>query len=123
MPILAVNGRRPFGWWTFDAANFGLRYPGRDREHSVLYVEGLLDEVEARELLAYWREEFDKANAPDFTYTWQGRVFRGAVARRQHYQWADIPLEEVVSWAKERRRSANRIRSLEAETCAPRPVA
>jgi hypothetical protein len=121
LPMIGGRGRRPWAWWRYDAGD--LCWPGYDRERSVLYIEGLLGEVEARELLAYWREEFDKANASDFVYHWNGRLLRGAVARRQHYQWADIPLEEVVSWAKERRRAARRIRRLEAEACAPRPAA
>jgi hypothetical protein len=108
--MIVGRGRRPWARWRYEA---DLCYPGYDRERSILYVEGLLDEVEARELLAYWRSEFDKANAPDFSYSWNGRVLRGAVARRQHYSWADIPLEEVVAWARERRRSARVIRGMQ----------
>jgi hypothetical protein len=79
----------------------------------VLYIEGLPGEIEARELLAYWREEFDKANAPDFVFHWNGRLLRGAVARRQHYQYIDLPLEEAVAWTRERRRNARVIRAME----------
>jgi hypothetical protein len=120
MLLFAKDGRRPQAWWHWDAK---LRNPGPDRERSVLYVEGLLDDVEARDLLAFWHGEFERANAPNFVFHWRGRLLRGAVARRQHYQWADIPLEEAVAWTKERRRAARRIRRLEAEACAPRPAA
>jgi len=110
MLLLAKDGRRPWAWWRYEAE---FAYPGYDREQSTLYVEGLLDDVEARELVAFWRREFDRANAPDFVFHWNGRLLRGAVARRQHYQWADVPLEEAAAWTRERRRASRRIRALE----------
>jgi hypothetical protein len=99
MTSVGRRGRRPYAWWRYSAPS-GLAYPGRDRERSVLYVEGLLTETEQADLLAYWREEFEKANAPDFVYHWNGRVLHGAVARRQHYQHIDLPLEEAVAYPR-----------------------
>jgi hypothetical protein len=103
------SGRRPQAWWRYEAK---LPYPGIDRERSVLYVEGQLTEAEARELLKFWRAEFERANAPDFVFHWNGRLLRGAVARRAHYSWADVPLEEAVTWTRERRRAARAIRAM-----------
>lgn len=111
--ILLMHGgraRRPWGFWRYDSP---VAWPGYDRERSVLYVEGLLDDVEARELLAYWHEQFERANSPDFVYHWNGRLLRGAVARRQHYQHIDIPLEEAVAFTNERRRAARVIRAMQ----------
>jgi hypothetical protein len=42
-------GRRPMGWWHFEAGD--LRYPGYDRERSTLYETGLLGEAERAELV------------------------------------------------------------------------
>jgi hypothetical protein len=109
MVMIGGSRRRPWAWWRYEAK---LAYPGIDRERSVLFVEGLLGEAEARELLAFWRAEFERAMAPDFVFHWRGRVLRAAAARRAHYSWADIPLEEAVAWTKERRRSARAIRAM-----------
>ena len=71
MPLLAVDGRRPWGWWAFDAGD--LRYPGRDLERSTLFAAGLLGAEEEAELLTDWRHEFDRAHGPDFFYCGSGK--------------------------------------------------
>ena len=63
LELFGSHGRRPQAWWAFEAQ---IKYPGPDRERSKLYEAGLLVEAERAELLAYWREEFDRAHGPDF---------------------------------------------------------
>jgi hypothetical protein len=99
MPLLAVEGRRPFGWWRFEAGD--LRHPGYDRERSTLYAAGLLGADEAAELLAYWRQEFDRGHGPDFFYCGSGKTLRGEAARHAHFAWADIPPALVDEWRDE----------------------
>jgi hypothetical protein len=102
MATLAQHGRRPLAWWRYDAGD--LRYPGYDRERSTLYEAGMLAEDERAELVAHWREEFDRAHRPDFfCCEGPGRFFHGEPARRAHYRWADIPSELVEEWSAEPR--------------------
>jgi hypothetical protein len=97
------RGRRPMAWWRFEAGD--LRYPGYDRERSVLYASGHLDEDEAAALVTQWREEFEKAQAPDFWLcTGPGTLLHGSAARRAHYRWADIPHVLLMKWRSQRRR-------------------
>jgi hypothetical protein len=109
MPMLAVGGKRPWGWWAFEA---GLCHPGRDLERSTLFEAGLLGAEEEAELLRDWRHEFERAHRPDFFYVGRGEILRGAAARRAHYAWSDIPRELLVEWTLERRRSARAIRGM-----------
>jgi hypothetical protein len=113
------HGRRPMAWWRFEAPP-SLKYPGYDRERSVLYEAGLLGEEERRELVAEWRQAFERAQAPDFWFCLgPGRSLEGATARRQHYKWADIPRSLRLRWTRERRRRSKAIRQL-VETAAAR---
>jgi hypothetical protein len=117
------HGRRPMAWWRFEAGD--LRYPGDETERSTLYQAGLLTEEEQRELLAWWRQEFEKAQAPAFWLCLgPGRALKGVPARRAHYKWADIPRELLLRWMRERRRQDKTIRKLEAAaTRCPLPAA
>jgi hypothetical protein len=99
MPILAVDGRRPWGWWAFEAG--APRYPGRDLERSTLFEAGLLGAEEEAELLTDWRREFDRANGTDFFCCIGGKNLRGATARHEHFKWADIPPALVEAWSAE----------------------
>jgi hypothetical protein len=95
------HGRRPMAFWRFEAGD--LRYPGHETERSTLYQAGLLGEEERRELLAEWRQEFERAQAPDFWFCLgSGRSLKGASARRAHYRWAGIPRELVREWTAQR---------------------
>jgi hypothetical protein len=77
------HGRRPMAWWQFEAGD--LRYPGYDREQSTLYRAGLLGEEERAELLEFWRQEFEKASAPDFwTAVRPNCILEGEPARKAH---------------------------------------
>src|SRR5262245_35176386 len=57
LAVLGKHGRRPMAWWHFEA---GFPWPGRDREQSVLFEAGVLTEEEASELVAWWREQFER---------------------------------------------------------------
>jgi hypothetical protein len=83
--VVAVRGR-------------GFPIPGYDRERSTLYQAGLLGEDERRELMAYWRQEFDRASGADFFCCVGGKNLHGAAARREHFRWADIPPPLVAAW-------------------------
>ena len=100
--------RRPLAWWAYESL---LPWPGLDHERSALYAAGVLAEEERRELEVEWRREFEKAQAPGFTFcAGPGRFLKGAPARRAHYRWADVPLELVKEWTTQRRRQSRTIR-------------
>jgi hypothetical protein len=101
MEQFGAHGRRPQAWWRYEAGE--LRHPGYDRERSTLYEAGLLAEAERAELLAYWREQFDRAHGDGFFYCGgPGQILEGAAARRAHFEWADIPPALVAVWSAER---------------------
>jgi hypothetical protein len=112
------HGHRPWAWWEFEAPP-ELDYD-YDREQSTLFAAGLLGEAEARELLDWWREQFDHAWSPHFFHCdGPERIFDGPVGRRKHYQWADIPPELVRKWSGERRRRDKTIRKLKTTISEP----
>src|SRR6516225_1885744 len=89
-------GRRPMAWWQYEAA---IPWPGYDRERSTLYSAGLLGEDEKTELEAEWRREFERGQQRGFFFcSGPNKYYSGAVARRELYRWADIPLELVKRW-------------------------
>jgi hypothetical protein len=99
LELFGGRGHRPAGWWTFEAP---IEHPGYDRERSTLYEAGLLGEEERIELLAYWREQFDRAHGAGFFYCGgPGRILEGEAARRAHFAWADIPPALVAAWSAE----------------------
>ena len=116
------HGRRPAAWWQFEAGD--LRYPGYDREQSTLYRAGLLGEEERAELLGFWREEFEKASAPDFwTALRPNCILEGEPARKAHIRWADIPRELVREWTAQRRRRERTIGKLAGGKVSPATAA
>ena len=115
-PMLCVDGKRPQAWWHFEAK---LRYPGIDEESAALYEMGELGEVEERELIARWRHEFERANAPGFWHCLGvGRHLHGVAARHAHYAWAGIAYSLLLVWTRDRLHAARRIRKLRAEAAA-----
>ena len=73
--------------------------------------------------MSEWREEFVRAQAADFFHCeGPGRFLKGAPARRQHYEWADVPKSLLVQWTKERRRRSRTTRELEATSPAESAV-
>jgi hypothetical protein len=72
------HGRRPMGWWDYEAS---IPFPGYERQQSALFEAGLLSETEAHELLAWWREQFERTFEPHFFFCdGPGKIFNGAVA-------------------------------------------
>jgi hypothetical protein len=103
LPILAVDGRRPWGWWRYDDEAADLRHPGRDLERSTLFDAGLLGAEEEDQLVRDWRHEFDRSHDPNFfVCEGPGKFLHGEAARAAHYAWADIPLSLVEEWSSER---------------------
>ena len=96
MRLWGSHGRRPMGWWEFDAGD--LKHPGYDRERSVLWRAGVLSAVECAELEHQWEVEFTRAQSPGFTMNTGGEILKGDCARTAHYQWADIPRELIRKW-------------------------
>ena len=46
MRLWGQDGKRPQGWWQFEAPKLGLEWPGFDRERQYLYEAGVLSEAE-----------------------------------------------------------------------------
>jgi len=90
MRLWGSHGRRPMGWWEFEAGE--LEHPGYDRERSYLYEHNVLSDAERAELVAAWREAFDQARG------------KSAKERREAYEFADIPNELIERWQGARRR-------------------
>jgi hypothetical protein len=103
-------GKRPAAWWEYDAEI--ERPKDADLETQVLYAAGLLSSAEIAELMPEWREQYDKAQEPNFQHcigtakpgdtfaTW----LKGPAAKRAHYKWAGIPRGIVKQWDAERRK-------------------
>jgi len=67
MRLWAHDGKRPLGWWVFEAGNLGLKWPGYDHQPAYLYEHNALEETEKAELERSWRLAFDsgrKAGIP-----------------------------------------------------------
>ena len=95
MRLWGSHGRRPMGWWEFDAGD--LKHPGYDRERSTLWrAPGVLSESERVEVEAEWRQIYDAA-----------RGMR-AKERREHFEHHDIPAELITAWSAERKAERRR---------------
>jgi hypothetical protein len=103
------GGRRPAGWWEFEAAELGLRYPGPDAERSYLYGHSQFSEAEAAAVIADWRKTFERAHRPDFIGHCLGLQgwLNGERGRKALYAWDDIPDSLVKKWTAEKRRGGN----------------
>jgi hypothetical protein len=110
MRWFAHSGRRPPGWWTYEAPALGLAWPGYEQQAVVLYEAGVLEGAELAELLQFWREEFDRCHASDFTVTrpWPEPMLTGKRARAAHLAWANIPPSLLEQFRAERRRRHQR---------------
>ena len=120
-----LYGRRPAGWWDYEAPI--PRPRDQDYEQAALYEAGLLTEIERADLLARWREEFERAQEAGFVHCIghadPGDTFaswlQGNAAKRAHYRWAGIPRELIRAWTLERRRRGRAVRKLKAEKTTP----
>jgi hypothetical protein len=93
------RGRRPMGWWEFEAP---FPYPGYDAERAVLFEHGLLAEQERKDLVALWHEQFERAQRPDFMFNAgaAGGWLDGEAAKQANYRWAGIPKSLVQTWTR-----------------------
>jgi hypothetical protein len=82
------NGRRPQAWWEFEAPALGLRWPGVDREHRVLYEAGVLGAEEIAQLKAVGElapeEAFAGAAGRSLVRDFSGRLSSAAPRRPAH---------------------------------------
>jgi hypothetical protein len=92
MALWGSNGRRPAGWYEFEASPDLHHIYAHER--SILYERGLLELDEARRLEFEWRREFDQAQTR----------FRTDAQRRRHYEECDLPDSLRTAWEAERRR-------------------
>jgi hypothetical protein len=122
-------GKRPAGWWDYECP---IRRPrDHDYEEAALFEAGLLTESEVAELMACWREAFERAQEPRFMYctgftkpgdttaTW----LEGEPAKKAHLKWAGVPRALIRKWTAERRRRGKTIRQLAAAAGDPAPAA
>ena len=85
-----------------------------------LYDRGELSEAELAELMPGWRERYEQAQKPGFSYCIghknPGDTFaswiEGLAAQKALYRWAGIPVAIIRRWDAERRRSAKDVKSL-----------
>jgi hypothetical protein len=104
LELFGRPGRKPLGWWKYEAPELGLTWPGYDHERSALYEVGLLTSTEVAELTAMWRREFMRAQSPDFFLALgPDQILRGQAAREAQYRWLDLPDSLLATWLEERR--------------------
>jgi hypothetical protein len=107
MALFAKDGRRPMGWWEFEAPGLGLKYPDDEREQSYLFATaGVLSEDERAELLSFWRDEFERGYSPGYS----------AEQRRKHFRAIDLPRSLQRELMAERRRRTKSIKKLATVT-------
>ena len=103
-------GSRPEEWWAYEKQMPQPRDLGDER--ITLFKMAELTETELAELMPEWREDYEKANEPNFSYCTGDGWLRGEAAKRAQYSWAGIPPALVKKWDAERRRRAKTIRKL-----------
>ena len=126
MKLWAKGGRRPQGWWYYEAPERGLRYPGSEYERSVLWEAGVLTEQERAELEREWRCQWDRCwdEQRDFFYcAGPDKIYHGDEARVRHLAWADVPPALVDLWLAERERRGRVVRELQEESQQEETVA
>jgi len=112
------DGRRPLGWWEYEAPEKGLRFPGsKVHERSILYeFSDVLSAAERTELEAYWRKEFERSWAPNFSFYADGKIYSGDAARWQHWLFVDLPPPLLDQLMAERERRGRVVRELQEES-------
>jgi len=103
-------GSRPEEWWAYEKQMPQPRDLGDER--ITLFKMAELTETELAELMPEWREDYEKANEPNFSYCTGDGWLRGEAAKRAQYRWAGIPRALIRKWDAERRRGAKTIRKL-----------
>ena len=103
-------GSRPDEWWEYERKMDPPRSLGE--EHVALFEMGELSEEELAELMVHWRERYEKANEPGFSYCTGNGWLTGEEAQRRMYCWAGIPPAIVKQWDAARARRARAIKAL-----------
>src|SRR5262249_47902743 len=103
-------GSRPEEWWVYEKQMPQPHDLGEER--ITLFEMVALTETELAELIPEWREEYERANEPNFSYCTGHGWLRGEAAKRALYRWAGIPPALVNKWDAARRRRAKTIRKL-----------
>lgn|SRR5262249_25868145 len=98
------SGRRPWAWRTYDRPD--LPWRGYAHEQSGSWRAGDVLSVEEKTLLERrWRQEFEKAQQPNFFHcAGQDRFLTGEQAKRAHFREVDIPHELIKRWTTAERR-------------------
>jgi hypothetical protein len=100
-------GSRPEEWWLYER-----QLPEPPHQAAALYAMGELAGRELDQVMRDWRQAYEHALGPGFSYNSGGGWLEGAAARRAHYRWAGIPPDLARKWDVERRRQAKIIRNL-----------
>ena len=101
------HGRRPMAWWTLESP---VAFPGYEHQQATLFEADLLEPEERAALVEWWHNQFERAWDPNFFHcAGPGKFFHGAIARRKHYAWADIPASLRKEWTAQRRRRGQTI--------------
>jgi hypothetical protein len=103
-------GSRPEEWWAYEKQMPQPHDLGEER--ITLFEMAELTETELAELIPEWREEYERANEPNFSYCIGHGWLRGEAAKRALYRWAGVPPVLVKKWDAARRRRAKTIRKL-----------
>ena len=110
-------GRRPVEWWAYESP----RKPPRksSRKVNMLFEIGELSEAELAELMPEWREQFGKAQAPDFAWCigcWPGindaHWLTGNEAREAYLEWTGMPDKIISRFTKQRHRERRAVEAL-----------
>jgi hypothetical protein len=99
MMAMAGAGRRPEEWWEYESKVPRPRDLG-DAE-ILLYEMGELTEAEIAELMPRWRERYEQAHSPNFSYCTGNSWLKGDAAKQALYRWAGIPPAIVRQWDDE----------------------
>ena len=114
------GGRRPCGWWWYEAAEKGLpsRHPGTDHERSILYeFSDALSAEERAELETEWKREFDRSWGEHFFYcAGPDKIYSGDDARWQHWLFVDLPPPLLDKLMVERQRRGEVVCELQEES-------
>jgi len=119
MRRFAKDGKRPMGWWLYEATEWGLppRHPGTDHERSILYeFSNVLGADERAELEAWWRKEFERSWAPNFSFYADEKIYSGDDARWQHWLFVDLPPPLLDQLMAERQRRGRVVCELQEES-------
>jgi hypothetical protein len=95
-------GQRPDAWWCYESPI--PRPEDRDYERAALYEAQLLSPAEVKQALEWWRDCFEQAQEPGFSYCTGDAWLTGQEAQQAQYRWAGIPRGLLRQWQTQRRR-------------------